>query len=102
MSREWYLIEDKLEILNCGKYFTIVNKNGKYKNHCHVKKESTAHMLVRLMKKKRVPKSDYLRESIKRTTLDEKYIEKIDIKIEKDKQKQKYVNVNKGGTTKWK
>lgn len=55
-------------------------------------------MLVRLMKKKRVPKSDYLRESIKRTTLDEKYIEKIDIKIEKDKQKQKYVN--RGGITK--
>lgn len=57
-------------------------------------------MLVRLMKKKRVPKSDYLRESIKRTTLDDKYIEKINIKIEKDKQKQKYVNVNKGGVTK--
>ena len=57
-------------------------------------------MVVRLMKKKRVPKSDYLRESIKRITLDEKYIEKINIKIEKDKQKQKYVNVNKGGATK--
>ena len=47
-----------------------------------------------------MPKSDYLRESIKRATLDEKYIEKINIKIEKDKQKQKYVNVNKGGVTK--
>lgn len=53
-------------------------------------------MLCRLIKNKRVPKSKWLRKSAKRVTLDEKYQNEIDIKIEKDKQKPKYVNINKG------
>lgn len=53
-------------------------------------------MLVKLMRKKRIPRSDYLRESIKRVTLDKRYIRDINIKIEKDKDKQKYINIQKG------
>ena len=45
---------------------------------------------------KRVPKSKYLRESARRVTVDKKYIEKIEIKEEKDRNKQHYINVNKG------
>ena len=45
---------------------------------------------------KRVPKSKYLRESARRVTIDKKYIEKIEIKEEKDRNKQHYINVNKG------
>ena len=60
------------------------------------KKENTAHLLAKLIKKKKVPKSKYLRESAKRITMDKKYIEKIEIKEDKNKQKQYYFNPNKG------
>ena len=85
------------KVINCGNYFTIANLKGTYDNHCHVEREKTAKMLVKLMKKKRVPKSDYLRESAKRCTLDLKYIEKINIKIAKDKDRQKYRNIGGRG-----
>ena len=65
-------IPDKLEILHCGNYFTVVNKNGKYKNHAHVKKEDTAYLLAKLIKRKTVPNSNYLRQSAKRITIDKK------------------------------
>ena len=87
----------KYKIIDCGGYVTITNVNGEYKNHCHVNRMKTAKMLVKLMKKKRVPKSSYLRESVKRVTLDERYIEKINIKIEKDRDKQYYYNVGGRG-----
>ncbi len=60
------------------------------------KKENTAYLLAKLIKKKKVPKSKYLRESAKRITIDKKHIEKIEIKEDKDKQKQYYFNPNKG------
>jgi len=87
---------DKLKIINCGGYYTIVNLNGVYDNHCHIKKYKTAKMLVNLIMNKRVPKSKYLRESAMRVTIDKKYIEKIEIKEEKDRNRQHYINVNKG------
>ena len=87
---------DKLKIINCGNYFTVINLKGEHENHAHVKRKSTAKLLCKLIKRKQVPKSNYLRVSAKRITLDKKYIEKIDNKIEKDKNKQKYININKG------
>lgn len=85
---------DSLKILNCGNYFTIVNVNGKEENHCHVKRRSTAELLCRLVKSKRVPDSSYLRTSAKKLTLSTKYIRDINIKIGKDKNKQSYYNKN--------
>lgn len=70
----------------------MVNANGEYKHHTHIKRYKTCEMLVKLVEKKMVPRSSYLRLSAKRITLDQKYIDKIDIKIEKDKNKQKYYN----------
>jgi len=87
---------DVLTIVNCGDYFTVSNKNGGRTNHAHVKKKSTAELLCRLIKKKEVPRSKYLRESAKRITIDEAYKAKIDIKINKDQQMQRYYNSNKG------
>lgn len=87
---------DKLNIIDCGNYFTIININGEYDNHCHIKKYKTANMLVNLILNKRVPKSKYLRESAKRVTLDERYKQDIDIKIEKDRDRIYYFNPNKG------
>ena len=85
---------DSLKILDCGNYFTIVNVNGKEENHCHVKRRSTAELLCRLVKSKRVPDSSYLRTSAKRLTLSTKYIKNINVKIEKDKNKRGYYNKN--------
>lgn len=44
-------------------------------------------MLVRLMRRKEVPDSPYLREAVKRVTLDQQYIERIDREIAKSKGK---------------
>jgi len=51
------------------------------------------------MKKNIVPFSDYLRTSVLRISTDEKYIEKVKIKMEKDKEKEHYININKGAKT---
>lgn len=87
---------DSLKILDCGNYYTIINTKGSYDNHCHVNKRATAELLCRLIKNKRVPDSKHLRESAKRVSTDWKYIGKIEIKIEKDREKQLYFNSNKG------
>ena len=86
---------DKLKIINCGNYFTVINLKGEHENHAHVKKKSTAELLVKLIKRKQVPKSKYLRESAKRITIDKKYIQKIEIKEEKDRNKLNYINNRK-------
>lgn len=87
---------DNLKIINCGNYYTVINAKGNYQNHCHVNKRSTAELLCRLIKSKKVPDSSYLIESAKRVSIDWKYIEKIENKIEKDKNRQFYFNSQKG------
>lgn len=87
---------DKLNIINCGSYHTVVNLNGGYNNHCHVRTRNTAELLVKLVQHKRVPKSNYLRQSAMRISLDEKYLNNINNKTDKDKQKVKYYNSQKG------
>ena len=91
------------KIIDNGKYFTIVNEKARdFKNHhTHINKKGkgnrdTCEMLIRLVCKKRVPKSPYLRESAKRIRRDRKYIEKIEIKEEKDKDRIYYFNPQKG------
>lgn len=76
---------------------TIINMNGTFSdNHGHVKKLGTAKLLIGLIKKEIVPDSSYLRETAKRISLNSRYIEKINIKINNDKNKQQYFNPNKG------
>lgn len=87
---------DKLNVINCGRYHTIINLNGEYENHCHVKTKNTAELLIKLIRRKKVPKSNYLRQSAMRISLDEKYLNSINNKMDKDKQKQKYYNSQKG------
>lgn len=48
------------------------------------------------MDKKIVPDSSYLRETVLRVSLDNKYKDKVKHKIKKDKDRQVYINVNKG------
>ena len=86
---------DKLEILGYRNTYVVANRAGEYKHRTHIKKRKTCELLIRLINKKEVPRSEYLRNSAKRITLDDRYIDKINIKIEKDQQKPKYYN--KGG-----
>lgn len=91
-------------IIDNGSYYTIENAKAKdFKNyHTHINKKGkggkreTCEMLIKLICKKRVPKSSYLRTSAKRISRDEKYIEKIEIKECKDRNKIFYFNPNKG------
>lgn len=77
----------RYRIIDCGAYMTIANVDGSRKHHCHVGKMGTAQMLVRLMKRKEVPESPYLRDAVKRVTLDQQYIERIDRAIAKSADK---------------
>lgn len=53
-------------------------------------------MLIGLIEKGIVPDSPYLKETAQRISLNKKYIEKINLKIEKEKNKTHYININKG------
>lgn len=91
------------KIIDNGSYFTIVNvKADDFNNyHTHINKKGkgkrdTCELLIRLVCSKKVPRSEYLRTSAKRISRNEKYIEKIEIKEEKDKNRQFYFNPMKG------
>ena len=87
---------DKLTIKQDCRGYVVINENGGYGNHAHLDKYNTCKLLIRLIERKIVPKSEYLRGSALRLTLDEKYREKILIKQAKDREKPVYFNVNKG------
>lgn len=89
---EYIVIED----CNRKKGHIIINTNGMYQNHGHVKYLNTCKKLLRLMDKSIVPDNPYLRGTVLRISLDEKYKENVLVKIEKDNNKQKYININKG------
>lgn len=90
--KEYIVIEDDYRT---GEHI-IINTKGDYENHGHVKYLNTCKRLIHWIGKDIVPNSSYLRESALRLSLDKKYKAKIRHKIEKDKQKPKYVNINKG------
>lgn len=93
-------------INDCGSYYTIENAKARdfenYHTHLNKKnkvkngKRSTCDLLIYLVCQKRVPDSPYLRESAKRISRDEKYIQKIEHKEMKDANKQKFFKVNNG------
>ena len=83
-------------IIECGNHYVLMNKKGEVKNHTHLKKKDTCYLLIKLVCRKEVPRSPYLRTSAKRISRNEKYIREIEIKEEKDKQKQYYFNPQKG------
>lgn len=74
----------------------ICNTKGDDSHHTHIKSIDTCKMLVKLVCKCQVPTSKYLRESAKRISRNEKYIQNIEVKQIKDSNKQKYYNVNIG------
>ena len=77
-------------------HYIVSNIKGDKSHHTHLKKYNTCQLIVRLVCTGTVPKSSYLRESAMRISRNEKYIQDIIVKKEKDKNKQKYYNVNNG------
>ena len=96
MARAVYT-KDEYTVVKSKRGHVIINTKGIFEeNHAHVKHLSTCKMVIGLIKKNIVPDSSYLRETVKRLSLDSKYIDKINSKIEKDKNRQYYFNPSKG------
>jgi hypothetical protein len=95
MSRVVGVINE-YKILQNERDYVVVNTNGEHENHGHFKKLSTCYTIIKLIQKKTIPKSDYLLEAAKRITTDAKYKQTLELKQEKNKQRQYYFNSNKG------
>ena len=99
---------DCIYIKDCGNYITLSNINGNYENHAHIiitnpnskakryEAFGKANVLKKCIEKQQVPKGKFFRNCALRITINEKYKSTIKNKIEKDKQKLIYYNVNKG------
>ena len=89
-------MSDDIYIKDCGKYFTVGNKNGNYDHHAHIDNRKSAELLKKQIERKIVPKGRYFRDCALRVTIDENYKTNIENKILKDKNRIHYFNPNKG------
>lgn len=76
--------------------YIVINTKGGYDNHTHIKNYNTCELLIKLVCRKIVPNKPYMRTSAKRISRNKKYIQNIDNKIRKDKNRTQYININKG------
>lgn len=84
------------KIIGSSGNYVVINTKGNYENHTHLRNYNTCELLIKLVCKKVVPDKSYLRSSAKRISRNKKYIQKIDRKIEKDANRTRYININKG------
>jgi hypothetical protein len=89
-------MSDNFKIIADSRGYVLINTNGEYEYHAHLRRRETCKMLIRLIERKIVPISEYLRGSCLRLTLDEAYKETILRKQAKEKEKPAYFNANKG------
>ncbi len=80
------------KIIRNNSGYVVSNANGEYKNHGHFKRLKTCYTIFRIMEKKQVPRSKYLKGSVLRISTDERYKENVKRKLKKDKEKQVYIN----------
>ena len=86
---------NEYSVMKISEGYVIVNTNGEYRNHGHVKRLKTCKLIIKLIESNKVPNSDYLRGTVLRLSLDENYKNKVFNKIEKDKEKLKYMNISR-------
>lgn len=96
MGRLLHKHNEYIVIQENNKGVVLINTKGTYKNHGHLKSLKTALMMIDLIERQIVPKSNYLRGTAIRVSTDEDYKAKIQRKTEKDKNKSVYRNINKG------
>lgn len=89
-------------IENHGSYFLLKNIRMEFlekSGHTHLDKYQSCEDVINWVCNHKVPYNSYLRESARRVSRDEKYLEMIDIKNEKMGNKQRYYNQNCGVQT---
>ena len=84
------------KILKASRSYIVKNVKGEYSNHGHFRRLKTCYLIIKLMQKRQVPRSKYLRQSVIRISIDINYVNKVKRKIEKDRNKQRYCNSQKG------
>ena len=84
------------KILKASRSYIVKNVKGEYSNHGHFTQLKTCYLIIKLIRKRQVPRSKYLRGAALRISTDKDYVNKVKRKIEKDRNKQKYININKG------
>ena len=81
-------------------YYLYNRKRLYQEEHTHIKTLETCEDFIDMMYRRKIPDSKYLRESVIRVCKDKKYVNMVKHKIEKDKQKPKFIRINKG-VRKW-
>jgi len=85
--------DGQYKILEIGaESFVLVNTKGQYCNHAHFNKLHICHILIKMIKAKRVPHNKRLRTSARRVTTDAVYLAMIDAKMADPKDR--YINPN--------
>lgn len=87
----------KILFTGTGKWkYTVKSISGEYENHGHFSKISICRTIVDLVTRKQVPKKNHFIESAIRLTTDDKYRERLEIKLEKNKNRQYFFKPQKG------
>lgn len=84
------------KILKASRGYIVKNVRGGYDSHGHFKQLKTCYTIISLIQQQKVPRSKYLREAVIRISTNKDYANRVKHKIRKDKDKQLYINVNKG------
>lgn len=66
--------------------YVLIRDGGKYSQHAHIKKECTCKFVIDCIKKRKMPRSKYLKGSVKRLLTEKEFNEMI------VKEKPKYIN----------
>ena len=95
MSQTLYQ-DNKYKIKKNGRGYVLINLQGEYENHGHFKSIGICFKLIQMIEEGIVPNSNFLREGAIRISIDNEYTNRVKTKLEKDKNKPKYININKG------
>ena len=68
---------DRYKILKSGDGFVVINAAGSRENHGHFKSAAACYHIVRMVKKRVIPKSPYMIEAAWRLTSDKDYKDRL-------------------------
>ena len=95
MGRVIYQYKD-YAIRMTEKDYKVFQKGNEDDCHGHLKDFERCVEVIDYICKGKVPKSKYLRECARRVTKEGKYKDLLERKAERDRDKSKYININKG------
>lgn len=71
------------KILKASRSYIVKNVIGEYSNHGHFTQLKTCYLIIKLIRKRQVPRSKYLRGAALRISTDKDYVNKVKRKIKK-------------------